>query len=79
MEKNAHAAEKVPDEDDQLPGRNVWRVVELFERSALALGVEYEQITHARKVFLGRQVVGDVDGAFELFLLLLQYWRCAGR
>jgi hypothetical protein len=36
---STHTTEEMPDEDNQLPWRNVRRIVELFERPALPLRV----------------------------------------
>lgn len=52
MLRCTHTTEKVPDEDDQLPWRNMGRIVQLLERPTLALGVQYQQIAYTLKVLL---------------------------
>jgi hypothetical protein len=79
-----HSTEEMSDEDDQLPGRNVRRIVQLLERAALALRIQHQQVAYAVQVLLGRYVIVDVYCPLELFLSVLEdrclaggrEWRC---
>jgi hypothetical protein len=68
----------VADEDDQLPRRDVGRIVQLLERPTLPLRVQHQQVAHLLQVLFRRQVVVDVDAAFELLLAPLEHRRLAG-
>jgi len=72
-----YPTEKVPYEDDQLPRRNMRCLIDVFERRALPLRVQYEQVCDGVQILLCWYVVVDVGGALKLFLLFLQNWCLA--
>lgn len=67
-----YSAEEMANEDDELPWRDLGRIEELFEWSALSFRIQHQQIADALKVLCTRDVVVDVYAAFEVFLFFLQ-------
>lgn len=74
--RNTYAAEKVPDEDDQLAGSDAFAGIEFFELARLAVGVEDEEFACAGEVCGSGEVVVNVDvaGEVEVWGLLFEGW-----
>jgi hypothetical protein len=74
-----HSAEKVTNEDDQLPWRDMWCIVQLLERPTLTLRIQHQQVAYFLQVLLRGNVIVDIYGSLKFFLLVSYHWRLAGR
>ena len=81
MESETYTAEKVSDEDDELPRCDTRAGIEFFELARLAICVENEEFASACKVGVAWEIVVNIDiaGEVEIWGLFFESGSCDWR